>query len=140
MSLTTDSNHLLLNPLQITHKLNGKTNGNFNIIYINVNALRYKLHDIEHILSEHANITIHIVALTETRLFEDENKYFNIPNYTAHFSNRNDGYGGPALFIHETINYAIKSNENCNNINYIDAQIIDHKISMWLSSTSKQEY
>lgn len=59
------------------------------------------MHQIEDLVEELGEI--HIIALTETRIFAEQNKYFNINNFTAYFNNRLDGEGGVALYIHDSL-------------------------------------
>lgn len=47
---------------------------------------------------------VHVVALTEVWIYENENKYYNLPNYNAYFANRElNRAGGCILFVHESI-------------------------------------
>lgn len=73
----------------------------YNALYLNINALKNKFEDLCDLIDKLGNI--HIIALTEIRIIQEENKYFNIPNYIAYFSNRTDGDGGVALYIHNSL-------------------------------------
>lgn len=73
----------------------------YNVLYININSINNKLHLLEDIIEDLGEI--HIIALTEIRIFSEQNKYFNLNNYNAYFNNRSDGEGGVALYIHKSI-------------------------------------
>lgn len=113
MSTDLDRNYAYktLNNIQNQIKLNYIKNklvaGKFNLMYLNINSLYNKLDDLESAIAEFtrndSKKTIHFIALTEVRLQEQQAKYFNLPHYTAFFCTRPDGYGGCALFVHDTL-------------------------------------
>lgn len=113
------------NELNVKHKLNTFPFGKLNVLYLNINAIKNKIDDIELIIGSHPKKIIHIIALTEIRILEETNKYFNLPNYHAYFNNRNSGDGGAALFIHESIQSMEIINECYNNINFILINLIE---------------
>lgn len=89
--------------LKIVQKVNWTKFDQFNLIYWNINSIRNKLYDIEETAYQNSSKFIHFIALTETRILDSEIDYFNIPNYTSYFSNRPDGHGGAALFVHNSV-------------------------------------
>lgn len=107
----------------VQHKLNIKKYGKFNILYLNINSLRNKITELEHQLPK--NRIVHIIALTEIRIFEEDNIYFNINNYQAFFNNRVDGHGGCALFIHSSLLSREIYNACKNNINALIIRLLD---------------
>lgn len=87
---------------------------NFNIIYFNIQSIRNKLHDLESVVKSF-NFRIHAIVLTEIWIMECENKFFNLPGYTAYFSNRKNGYGGTALYIIDDISSSFVFEEEFEN-------------------------
>lgn len=82
-----------------------KCDKQFNILYININSLRNKLEDLEHLIGNFSNdnITIHFLALCEVRIDDNECMFFNLPNYSAHFCCKQKNSGGVALFCHSSL-------------------------------------
>lgn len=66
--------------------------GKYNILYININGLTNKLDDLELIITEfnvkYPKKIVHFIALTETRLFDSQTLFFNLPQYTAYYCSR----------------------------------------------------
>lgn len=89
--------------LDVVQRVNWTRFDQFNLIYWNINSIRNKLYDIEDIDYQNNSKTTHFIALTETRILDSETDLFNIPNYKSYFSNRNDGHGGAALFVHNSL-------------------------------------
>lgn len=85
------------------------TNG-LKILYLNARSVNMpnKIDEIEHIIHS-AKTTIHIIAITETWLNKESEKYVNIQNYSSTFCSRpNKLGGGVAIFIRKEIqNYEI---------------------------------
>lgn len=96
-----DINNLL--DVNVVQRVNWTKFDQFNLIYWNINSIRNKLYDIEDIVYKNSKKTTHFIALTETRILDSETDFFNIPNYKSYFSNRNDGHGGAALFVHNSL-------------------------------------
>lgn len=79
-----------------------------NILHINIQSIREKLDEITLLIN---NISIkykkiiHIVALSEIWIYENENFLYQIEDYEAFFSNRNGNRsGGCCLYVHSSIN------------------------------------
>ncbi len=77
------------------------------VLYFNAISLRNKYSDITQFIDSF-NCKIHVVVITETRLHEEENKFYNINNYVAYHSNRkkSDEYGrgsGVAIYVHNEL-------------------------------------
>lgn len=89
--------------IETKQKLNWFKYDQFNMIYLNINSIKNKLFDIEEIANQNKKKLVHFIALTETRITDNDIDLFNIPNYRSFFSNRGDGYGGAALYIHESL-------------------------------------
>lgn len=100
-ALPTNSNTFL--NINCRQKLNWTKFDQFNMIYWNINSIRNKLFDIEEIAYQNSAKTTHFIALTETQILDNETDFFNIPNYNSYFSNRDDGHGGAALFVHDSL-------------------------------------
>lgn len=62
----------------------------FNIIYLNINSLKNKLHEIELMIEEHKRrgTVLHCIAMTEVRLDDDYSSYYNLSNYKSFFCNK----------------------------------------------------
>lgn len=67
----------------------------------------HKLDDLEALIIQinlqNKNKIVHIIALTEVRLHEQQTPFFNLEQYNSHFCTRHDGYGGCALLMHESL-------------------------------------
>lgn len=116
--------------LNITQKVNWTKYDLFNMLYFNINSLRNKLYDIEELVYRNRSKTIHFVALTETRIFDHETDFFNIPNYHSYFSNRSDGHGGAALFVHDTLDSNLVTSGEEFKVNYVIVNIPALKTSV----------
>lgn len=115
----------------INHKL---MLGKFNILYLNINGIAHKIDDIElnlfNILDKHKNQNIHCIALTEVRIHDFKTKFFNIPHYISFYCTRSDGYGGVALFVHESIDaHLVETNSN-NNIQHLTVNLVQLSVSV----------
>lgn len=74
------------------------------ILYFNAISIRNKFIDVIQFINSFPYI-IHIVVISETRLYEEENCFYDIQNYTAYHSNRKkcNEYGrgsGTVIYIH----------------------------------------
>lgn len=80
---------------------------NLNIIYINIQSLRNKIDDLSLLIEKiekQQKQKVHIIALTEIWIYENENQYYNLNNYNAYFQNREENRsGGCCIFVHEEI-------------------------------------
>lgn len=90
----------------ITYKINEYTlmdGPAINIIHINIQSLRNKLDDVSELIDTIETTTnkkIHVIALSEIWIYENENKYFNIKNYNVYFSNRSKQHsGGCCIYV-----------------------------------------
>lgn len=111
-----------MNTLKINYHKNKTILGkNLNIIYLNINSLRYKLQEIELIIERYAkeDRIIHFIALTEIKLDELENQYYNIRNYNAFFSNKSRNSGGVALYCHQSIPCSVLASRLDHNMNFL---------------------
>lgn len=75
------------------------------ILYLNARSVNMpdKIDEIEHIIHS-TKTTIHIIAITETWLSKESEKYVSIKNYTPIFCSRpNKPAGGVAIFIRNEI-------------------------------------
>lgn len=108
--------------------------GKYDILYFNINSIVNKLDEIEihlyELLKTHSNTFIHCIALTEVRLHEQQTSFFNIPHYTAFFSTRADGYGGSALYVHDSINAHLIEKKSTNNIEYVLVNLFELSASV----------
>lgn len=102
----------------------------FNLIYLKINSLRNKLYDIEEIVNRNNIKIIHFIVLTETRIYDSETKFFNIPNYKSYFRIRNDGHGGAELFIHNSLDSNLTASDIEFKINYVIVNIPAIKTSI----------
>lgn len=87
----------------VTHTINREKFDEYNLFYWNINSLRNKLYQIENEINTFKGKPIQFITLTETRIFEHDIPFYNIPKYNAYFSCREDGHGGAALYVHESI-------------------------------------
>ena len=97
-----------VNIFSLAPKISLKTNAvaldDFNLKYYNINSIKNKLFQIENDLDIcNNNKFIHFLALTETRILPNETDLFNLPNFKSYFSCREDGHGGAALFVHDSL-------------------------------------
>lgn len=113
--------------LNITHTLNvinNSINTHLNILYMNIRSLRQKLNELELLIGSYPNIT-HIIILTETWLYDNEIKYYNIPHYN-HIANTRPVKrgGGCSIYIHESIKYNTILSKEWSDNNIIGVNIL----------------
>jgi len=63
------------------------TDKTLNILYINAQSMKNKLDQLE-ILLHRIKADVHIMAVAETWVKQEEKKYYNLPGYNAVFSSR----------------------------------------------------
>lgn len=126
ITMVNDNNDDLIKP-KVTQKVNWTKYDNFNLKYWNANSIRNKLYTIENEIHTNTSLnkTIHFIAITETRIFPHQTEFYNIQNYNAFFNCRNDGYGGVALYVHESINSNLIESSEEHKINYVIVRIPD---------------
>lgn len=75
------------------------------MLYININSLLNKLHDVEILLDGYRKdgIFVHFLALTEVRLDDETSEFYGLPNYNSFFCNKQKSSGGVVIFAHESI-------------------------------------
>lgn len=108
-----------MSPHNVTHYLHTFPYGKINLLYININSLRNKIEEIEIMLGSHGNKIIHFIALAEIRIKQEENNKYCIKGYTEHFSNRDDGHGGVALYVHDSFISCLIESECNADINFL---------------------
>lgn len=96
-----DTNNLL--DVNVVQRVNWTKFDQFNLNYWNINSIRNKIFDIEETVYQNRKKITQFIALTETRILDSETEFFNIPNFKPYFSNREDGHGGAALYVHNSI-------------------------------------
>lgn len=102
---------------------------NFNIIYLNIQSLRNKLYEVENLI-ESFGCDIHIIVLAEIWLLASENKFFNIQGYKPYFSNRNEPYGGVAIFVKEEISSCLLFCEELEKSNILGVRLLKQNINI----------
>lgn len=90
-----------------SNSLMQKTHNGLNFLYMNIVSLRNKLDNLETYVNSLVDRP-DIILITETRLFEHEIMYYNIPGYDALFSCRDSNVhkksgGGVAIFVQQSI-------------------------------------
>lgn len=102
--------------------------GKYNLLYLNINSLRNKLDELESIIDDIQNTNgklIHFIALTETRINESDVPFYNLQNYNVFHCTRFDGYGGCALFVHDTLSCNLIEKKSLFNIELLNVNIVD---------------
>lgn len=106
--------------LNVTHKADVKRKFDaFNLDYWNINSIKNKIYLIENDVNSHNGKTIHFIALSETRIKENETTFYNLPNYKSYFNCRKDGHGGVALYVHESVDSNLVESDEKFKINYV---------------------
>lgn len=125
--MTTSTN--LLHIRQVNHKV---ISGKINIVYININSLRYKLSDIETIISSltQKNHVMHIIALTEIRINSYESNFFNITNYHSFFSHNSEKSGGVALYCLDSLNCHLVVDKLFQQMNFLCIHIANYNFKV----------
>lgn len=116
--------------INIIQKVNWTKYDQFNLLYLNINSIRNKLYDLEDIAHRNSSKIIHFIALSETRILDNEIVFFNLPNYNAYYSNREDGHGGAALFVHNSLDSNLVISGVEFKINYVIVNIPAIKTSI----------
>lgn len=128
------------NNFNVTHNLNvipGHPKPKYNLLYININSLNGKLDDLELYINQwtgkrlnEAQCELHIIAVTDIQLHEDESKYYSIPYYKSYFTNNINGSGGAALFVHTSLPSGLVENDDAGNLNYLQVFIAGLKMNV----------
>lgn len=123
-------NPIQTNPLNVNIKyhLNKLNLSKLNILYLNINSIRNKLEKLENIITEIDHV--HIIVLTEIRIFKDENNYYNINNYKAYFNNREDGHGGVAVYVHDDLVSGVLESDCVDSIHKLVIRIYSNNINI----------
>lgn len=107
---------------------NNKTK--INILYFNAQSIRNKWDSIKLFINS-LNSLAHVIVMTETKIYVNENKFFELENYTAYHSNRvQDKWtasgrgGGAAIYVHNSILSVLVSQEYYDNNNFVIAKMI----------------
>lgn len=104
---TNDQNNDLCNIISTINEFKFETKNELNIIHLNIQSIRNKIDDIEELILAIENKTtkkVHVIALSEIWIYENENKFYNLNGYNAFFSNRkNDRSGGCCFFVHKDL-------------------------------------
>lgn len=106
---------------------------NLNIMYMNIQSIRNKLDDLNlmlHKIKTEQKEIIHIIALSEIWIFENENKFYNLDDYNAYFENRQSNRsGGCCVFIHKSINSTLQRKFEFELSSFIIIKLIDLNIN-----------
>lgn len=81
-----------------------KLHNNFNILQANIQSLLEKKGELIQILNESDYLA---VLLSETWTMDTHEEKYNIASYNKIIKSRDDGYGGVAIFIKNTVNFEI---------------------------------
>lgn len=106
-----------------------------NIIHVNIQSIRNKIDELKELVRSieiQTNKKIHIIAISEIWIYENENKYYNIDGFNVYFSNRsNNRSGGCGIYILTEIESTlIKQFEyECSNFVLIKLNKFDIKIA-----------
>lgn len=112
-------------------------NQKINILYFNAMSMRNKLNDIQLFINSFI-YPIHIIIITETWLYKEENMFFELPGYTSYHSNRlkqktqneNDSIGhcgrggGVSVYVLNNLLSVFVFEEYIDNNNYLIVKLI----------------
>lgn len=109
----------------VRYFLNEMLTSKYNILHLNINSLKNKLDELEQFLHgfQEQGKEIHILAVTQIEIHQEVTKYYNLPDYTSHFSTNSNGAGGVALFIHKSLVSGVVENLERDNMNCLIANI-----------------
>jgi exonuclease III len=96
-------------------------------VYLNIQSLRKKLDQLESLVQSY-KCQVHIVVVTEIWLNKDRNKFYNIPGYKAFFSNRQDAYGGAAIFVCNAMSSSIIYEEEYQSSSFLVVKLLKQNI------------
>lgn len=120
--MNSESDDDIIPPIVI-QKTNWTKYDTINLIYWNANSIRNKIYAIENEINSSNGKIIHIIAITESRIFEHETEFYNLPKYNSYFNCRKDGHGGVCLFVHETMESNLIESSEESKINYVIVNI-----------------
>lgn len=114
--------------INIKYNCNKHKLGKYNLLHLNINSLRNKLDElefnIEQLQNAHGKI-IHLIALAETRININDAPYYNLHNYISFHCTRDDGYGGCALFVHNSLTCNLTQKKSESNIELLTVNVIE---------------
>lgn len=79
---------------------------NMFMLYVNIRSMRNKLGDLNDMILANEK-TIHIIVLTETWIYPNEQDFFKLHSYTSVHDCRNTKGGGCSIYIKDGINYVL---------------------------------
>lgn len=122
--INTNTNHVTYN-----HTIFRESG--INIIYFNAVSIRNKLDDISLFISSF-NFQIDVIVMCETRLKDKETRLFNIKNYDAYHSTRNNKYRGAgcAIYIHNSFNSSQIHEQCINDQNFLVVKLIKQNLNI----------
>lgn len=104
-----------------------------NILHINIQSIRNKLNDlsmlITNIENQNSKKKIHVIAHSEIRIYNNENKYYNINGYDVYFSNRGaNRSAGYCVFVLNEITSTLVSEFEYKKSNFLVVKLIKSDI------------
>lgn len=121
------------NQMKLKHSNKKILMGKYNIIYLNINSIRNKLDELEDTINDLQNKCgkiVHFVALVESKISEHDVPYVNLPNYLSFHCTRSDGYGGCALFVHESLACNLICKKSCHGIELLAVGVVELKLNI----------
>lgn len=120
---------MMMSPITITqihddiHKIKFNSLNTLKILYMNARSVKNKLEEILYIKNTFKEV-IHIIAITETWVKQEEEEFYGIDGYTAHYSGRpNRDEGGAAILVKNKIQHEITHKWSDDENSFINVQI-----------------
>lgn len=104
-------------------------NNAINILYLNAISMVNKLNDVTLFLDSF-DFKVHVLVVTETRITDNEEQFYNIDGYVAYFNNRNvinlrERGGGVAVYIHSSLPSTIIHSELSEKNHFLIMKLVD---------------
>lgn len=105
---------------KIKHFTDEDVFGKYNILYLNINSIRDNSDELEHIVMDKC---IYFIVLTGTKITKYQNSSSNLKNYQSYFSNRGDGKGGVAIYVHQSLISTQQESDYTDNVHQLVVKI-----------------
>lgn len=109
-----------------------KDGDTLNILYLNIRSLRNKMEELQDLIDTYDS-EIHLIVLTETWLYPNEKKFYNIKTFNAVHDCRDTRGGGTSIFIKQGIDYidVDTTNVNLDDCNILSIYLPKQKLTLW---------
>lgn len=120
------------NIVNVSYSLNcnNYSDSNLNIIHLNAQSIRNKFSEIKSLINSfHCNIDV--IVISEIFIYSNEHTLFQIPNFKAFYSSRDNKIGGGVgIYLRDSYNAKLILNEIHDTSNFLMIKITELNINI----------